>query len=75
MNDRDDNNPLAAELERLASGGRGYECELRSETVRWRWSIAAWEIMHAPPEESLVPDIVAVDDEVVVVFGMLDTVC
>lgn len=63
------NGPTAAELTADAiirtRDAHNYERDLRSETVRWAWAVAAWEMANTPPVEPIVLE--GYDEPVVVI--------
>ncbi len=48
-----------------ARASHDYERDVRSEAVRWAWTVAAWEMANTPPEEPI--ELQGYDEAVLVV--------
>lgn len=78
MSTKDDTTQRTFGAPNLAISDRGYESELRSESIRWRWSMAGWEQPRSEPlerQEQEQPELVLIeliDDEVLLVLPGLD---
>lgn len=58
---------LTAEIAVRKINARAFERDLRTETARWTWSVAVWEMTRAEEPEAAVEALEFDPDEVVVV--------
>ncbi len=78
MSTKDDTTPRTFGAPNFSISDRGYESELRSESIRWRWSMAGWEQPRIEPidlEEEEQPELVLIEligDEVLLVLPGLE---